>query len=535
MSYLNELNEVQKEAVEQINGPVLIVAGPGSGKTRVLTYRIAHMIDRGVDPFRIMALTFTNKAASEMRHRIEKVCGSEARNTFMGTFHSVFARLLRTDGVKLGYPNNFSIYDTADSISMIKQIINELQLNDKTYKPNQVLNRISNAKNALITPKMYRADQEILSEDIQMQKPLMGQLYETYTKRCFQAGAMDFDDLLLKTYELLVKFPDVLYSYQHRFTHLMIDEFQDTNTAQYAIVKKIADVHQNICVVGDDAQSIYAFRGATIENIINFQRDYPDLKVFKLEQNYRSSKNIVKAANHLIVHNKNQIPKTIWTDNPTGEPIKVLKAVSDHEEAKLVSDMIFELKMREHLKNDDFSILYRTNAQSRAFEESLRRLNIPYVIYGGLSFYQRKEVKDLIAYLRLTVNPNDEEAFRRVVNYPVRGIGKTTIEKIMVVANEKGQSVWDICENIFHHGVAGKAAQNILAFVTMIKSFRTLLDKMNAFELSTHIAKSSGILKELYEDKSVEGLMRYENIQELLNGVKDFTEEDIVTGKQMLI
>jgi DNA helicase-2/ATP-dependent DNA helicase PcrA len=529
MSFLDELNEPQREAVTNINGPVMIVAGPGSGKTRVLTYRIAHMIKSGVEPFSIMSLTFTNKAAAEMRHRIEKVIGgSEARNIFMGTFHSVFARLLRVDAPRLGYPSNFTIYDTSDSLSMIKQIIKELQLNDKTYKPNQIYNRISSAKNALISPAQYKLDTEITSEDIQTHRPLMGQLYETYAKRCFQSGAMDFDDLLYKTYELLVRFPDVLYKYQHQFKYLMIDEFQDTNFAQYSIVKKIADVYQNVCVVGDDAQSIYAFRGATIENILNFQKDYPELKVFKLEQNYRSTKNIVKAANHLIVNNKNQLQKTIWTDNDHGDKIKLLKASSDNEEAKLVTDLIFEYKMRHHFHNKDFAILYRTNAQSRAFEEALRRKNIPYVVYGGMSFYQRKEIKDLIAYLRLTVNPQDEEAWRRIINYPTRGIGKTTVERVIVLASEKGTNIWDICENIYLTDVGGKAAQNITAFTMMIKSFQTLLEKQNAFELASHIAKSSGILKELYEDKTVEGVMHYENIQELLNGIKEFSEADTV-------
>jgi DNA helicase-2/ATP-dependent DNA helicase PcrA len=527
-SYLNELNESQQQAVLQIDGPVMIVAGPGSGKTRVLTYRIANMIEKGIDPFSIMSLTFTNKAAAEMRHRIEKICGNEARNIFMGTFHSVFARLLRIDAPKLGYPSNFTIYDSQDSLSLIKTIVKELQLNDKTYKANQVFSRISNAKNALISPKAYKLDAEIMSEDMQMQKPLMGQIYEIYAKRCFQSGAMDFDDLLFKTYELLIRFPEVLYHYQHRFKYLMIDEFQDTNFAQYSIVKKIADVYHNICAVGDDAQSIYAFRGATIENILNFQKDYPDLRVFKLEQNYRSTKNIVKAANHLIVNNKNQLQKTIWTDNSDGEAIKLLKSSSDNEEAKLTADLIFEYKMRHHLKNNDFAILYRTNAQSRSYEEALRRLNIPYVIYGGMSFYQRKEIKDIIAYLRITVNHNDEEAWRRIINYPVRGIGKTTVERVTVIANERETSIFEVCENIYTTDITGKAAQNLMAFTMMIKSYKTMLDKQNAFELATHIAKSSGILKELYEDKTVEGVVRYENIQELLNGIKEFSEEDTV-------
>lgn len=533
MSFLDELNEAQRKAVETIQGPVMIVAGPGSGKTRVLTYRIAYMLQQGVEPFSIMALTFTNKAAAEMRHRIGKIAGEEAKSIFMGTFHSVFARLLRIDGQRLGYPANFTIYDTADAQSVIKQIINELNVNEKIYKPNQVLNRISNAKNALISPKQYKEDSEIISEDIQMQRPHMAQIYETYAKRCFQSGAMDFDDLLYKTYELLIRFPDVLYKYQHRFKYLMIDEFQDTNFAQYNIVKKIADVYQNICVVGDDAQSIYAFRGATIENILNFEKDYPELQTIKLEQNYRSTKNIVKAANHLIVNNKNQLQKTIWTENTQGEPIKIIKASSDNEEARMVADQIFELKMRHHYVNNDFAILYRTNAQSRAFEEALRRLNIPYVVYGGMSFYQRKEIKDLIAYLRLTVNPKDEEAWRRVINYPTRGIGKTTIERLTVVAGEQNKAIWDVCENLHLTDITGKAAQNIMAFTMMIKSFQTLLQKQNAFDLAQHIAKSSGILKELSEDKSVEGVMRYDNIQELMNGIKEFVEEDTIeTGNE---
>jgi DNA helicase-2/ATP-dependent DNA helicase PcrA len=524
MNYLDELNDVQRQAVTTTEGPVMIVAGPGSGKTRVLTYRIAHLMQLGVDPFRVLALTFTNKAAAEMRERIEKIVGTEARNLYIGTFHSVFARILRYEASRLGYPSNFTIYDTDDSRSLLKTIIKEQAINDSLYKPSIVHNRISAAKNNLISPEEYQKDVNITADDAAAGRPKIGLLYELYAKRCFMAGAMDFDDLLYKMYYLLDKFPDVLYKYQNRFRYIMIDEFQDTNGAQYAIVKKLGDVHQNICVVGDDAQSIYSFRGATIANILNFEKDYPELQVFKLEQNYRSTKHIVHAANKVIGNNKMQITKEIWTDNHPGEKIKLVRAGSDNDEGKLVVDSIFEEKMRNQRMNREFAILYRTHAQSRAFEESLRRLNIPYVVYGGISFYQRKEIKDLLAYMRLAVNHFDEESLKRIINYPARGIGQTTIEKALLAANERGMRLWEVIQR-FNEVLPGNRAANAISdFVTKIKSFALMVKTHNAFDLASHIAKSSGLLTELYNDKTIEGLSRYENIQELLNGIKEFTE-----------
>lgn len=526
MGFLDELNEVQRQAVEQIDGPVMIIAGPGSGKTRVLTYRIAHLIQQGVDPFRILSLTFTNKAAKEMRERIHSIVGDESRNLYMGTFHSVFARILRMEGHRLGYPNNFTIYDTDDAKSLIKTIVKEEDLNPKLYKPNIVYNRISNAKNRLITAKAYNKDIDLISEDESSGRPKIHSLYAKYVRRCFLAGAMDFDDLLLKMYELLERFPDVLYKYQHRFTHMMIDEFQDTNFAQYSIVKKLAAVHENICVVGDDAQSIYAFRGATIRNILDFEQDYKDMKVYKLEQNYRSIKYIVQAANTLIKNNLNQLEKTIWTDKQKGEKIKVIKTANESDEARVVGQSIFEEKVRKHLRNQDFAILYRTNAQSRALEESLRKLNIPYRIYGGMSFYQRKEIKDFISYLRLTVNTKDEEALKRIINYPTRGIGKTTLQKLLIAANEQQCSLWDILENIHLMGFASRTFNALKNFRIMIESFRAQLQALNAYELAVFIGKHTGMVSELFKDKTVEGISRYENLQELLNGIKEFTESE---------
>lgn len=527
MNFLDELNEVQRNAVTTTEGPVMIVAGPGSGKTRVLTYRIAYLIQQGVDPFQILALTFTNKAAAEMRERIEKIAGTEARNLYMGTFHSVFARILRYEANKLGYPANFTIYDTDDSRSLIKSIIKEQGLNDSLYKPNIVHNRISSAKNGLIGPEEYQKDFNMQADDASSGRPKLGELYAIYQMRCYKAGAMDFDDLLFKMHQLLEKFPDTLYKYQQRFRYILIDEFQDTNFAQYMIVKKLGDVFQNICVVGDDAQSIYSFRGASIANILNFEKDYPELKVFKLEQNYRSTKHIVNAANKVIGNNKMQITKEIWTENHEGEKIKVIKALSDNDEGRLIVDSIFEEKMRHQRHNKEFAILYRTNAQSRSFEEALRRLNIPYVVYGGLSFYQRKEIKDLIAYLRLTVNHNDEEALKRIINYPTRGIGQTTMDKVALVANETGKSIWEVLVNAKELLQGSRSLQNIEDFVNMIKSWALRLKTDNAYDLASHIGKASGILKELYNDKTVEGLARYENIQELLNGIKEFTENTL--------
>ncbi|MBK9330155.1 MAG: UvrD-helicase domain-containing protein [Sphingobacteriales bacterium] len=524
MRELAELNESQFNAVTTIHGPVMIIAGPGSGKTRVLTFRIAYLIKNDVDPFRIMALTFTNKAAAEMRERISHIVGSEAKNLYMGTFHSVFARILRAEAHRLGYPNNFTIYDPDDAKSLLKSIIREEGLNDKLYKPATVYYRISGAKNALIDAKKYAENTDLVSDDESSGRPKIAELFAKYQDRCFKAGAMDFDDLLLKTYELLTRFPDVLYKYQKRFTHVLIDEFQDTNNAQYEIVKLFAAQHENVCVVGDDAQSIYAFRGATIENILNFERDYPDLKVFKLEQNYRSTEHIVQAANDIIKHNKAQLPKKIWTEQKGGEKIKVYKTASDTDEARIVADSIFDQKMRQHLLHAEFAILYRTNAQSRSFEEALRRLNIPYKIYGGLSFYQRKEVKDFIAYLRVTVNPNDEEALKRIINYPVRGIGNTSIDRLIVTANEYDLPLWHVAEKPeIIQDMQGRAKQAIRDFSIMIKSFRAMLPTKNAYEIAEYIGRQTGIVQELFKDKTAEGISRYENIQELLNGIKEYT------------
>jgi DNA helicase-2/ATP-dependent DNA helicase PcrA len=480
----------------------------------------------GIDPFRILALTFTNKAAREMKNRIEQLHGADARSLWMGTFHSTFARILRSEADKIGYENNFTVYDTEDTKNLIKTIVKEMGLNDKLYKPGYVSYRISLAKNNLINAQQYAANIELLNEDEANGRPKLFEVYKQYAKRCFRAGAMDFDDLLLKTHELLESSHEVLYKYQHRFHYVMIDEFQDTNFLQYAIVKKLSDVYQNICVVGDDAQSIYAFRGASILNILNYEKDFPEVKIFRLEQNYRSTKIIVEAANTIIGKNKNQLAKKIWTQNDEGDKIQVVRAMSDNEEGRMVSEAIFEQRMRDHIKNAGFAILYRTNAQSRSFEEGLRRLNIPYRIYGGISFYQRKEVKDIIAYLKLTVNPHDEEAFKRIINYPARGIGKTTIEKLTVYAADNDRSLWDIAENISLFQFAAGARNAVSEFVTMIKSFQTLLTKKDAYEVASHIAKSTNILKELYNDQSVEGLSRYENIQELLNSIKEFVASE---------
>jgi DNA helicase-2/ATP-dependent DNA helicase PcrA len=532
MSFLDELNEVQRAAVINCEGPTMIVAGPGSGKTRVLTYRIAYLLQEGVSPYSILALTFTNKAAEEMRHRIEKLAGTQARSLFMGTFHSVFAKILRVEAPRIGYPSNFTIYDTEDSRSLIKSIIKERNLDDKIYKPNQIQYRISSAKNALITADDYLHDAELTSEDRIAKRPETGAIYKAYCERCFKSGAMDFDDLLLKTHEILNTFPDVLYKYQHKFRFVLIDEFQDTNPLQYMIVRRIADVFQNITVVGDDAQSIYAFRGATIDNILNFENDFPDLKIFKLEQNYRSTQHIVTAANKLIQHNKNQIKKEIWTTNGQGEKIKIIRTPSDNEEGRFVAESIQEIKMRERLFNNDFAILYRTNAQSRAFEESLRKMNIPYKIYGGLSFFQRKEIKDLLAYLKLAINPYDEEALKRIINYPSRGIGQATIDKIITIAINEGKRPWDVMETLDLYDFSARTKLAMEEFVAMIKSFSALVKEKNAYEVAVHVAKVTTLLTELYNDKTVEGVSRYENIQELLNGIKEFVEEDVVADEE---
>ncbi|MBL7704999.1 MAG: UvrD-helicase domain-containing protein [Taibaiella sp.] len=529
--YLSELNEQQRAAVEHINGPLMIVAGAGSGKTKVLTTRIAHLMRQGVDPFNILALTFTNKAAAEMKERIEKILGnSEARNLYIGTFHSVFAKIMRAEAPKIGYPSNFTIYDADDAKSLIRSIISENKLDDKIYKPNLVYSRISAAKNSLIGPTQYLREPSITQEDARANRPLIGQIYAQYASRCFKNGAMDFDDLLFKMYELLKTQPEVLAKYQHRFKYVLIDEYQDTNTAQYKIVKMLAAVHENICVVGDDAQSIYSFRGATIQNILQFQNDYDDVRVIKLEQNYRSTQSILNVANTIIGNNKNQIPKNLWTENDFGEKIKLVRTLTDNDEGRYVADAIAEHKLRYHYSNKDFAILYRTNAQSRSFEESLRRMNIPYRIFGGLSFYQRKEIKDFIAYLRVVANPRDEEAIKRIINYPTRGVGKTSLEKMMIVANESGQLLWTVLENAAQF-VKGSAATAIDGFVTIIKSAQTMLHTANAYDVAYEIGKRSGLVKELYSDKTVEGLQRYENVQELLNSIKEYTETPNADGE----
>ncbi|MGZ5242666.1 MAG: ATP-dependent helicase [Bacteroidia bacterium] len=532
-NYLDELNDVQREAVVNTDGPMMIVAGAGSGKTRVLTYRIAHLIYKGVDAFNILSLTFTNKAAKEMRERIEKVVGSEAKNLWMGTFHSVFAKILRVEATKIGYPSNFTIYDSDDSKSLIKTILKEEGLNPDVYKPGMVLSRISLAKNNFISIGEYQKSAEVQADDIAAGKPKLGFLYEQYSKRCFHAGAMDFDDLLLKTFHLFNEHPDVLNKYQQKFKYVMVDEYQDTNHLQYLIIRKLAAVNRNLCVVGDDAQSIYAFRGANIKNILNVEKDYPDLKVFKLEQNYRSTKTIVEAASNIIKKNKYQLEKNIWTDNEQGGKIKVFKAESDNEEGSIVAHSIFEEKMNARVKDSEFAILYRTNSQSRAFEESLRRLNIPYRIIGGLSFYQRKEIKDMLAYFRLVVNPVDEEAFKRVINYPVRGIGDTTVNKIMLISRQLGVTLWHVARHIEEYGFDGRVRRAVSDWADMIEGFSLQSETKTAYDMASEVAKASGILRHLYEDKTLEGINRYENVQELLGAIKEFSERTDVEEKTL--
>jgi len=527
MKYLDELNEPQREAVLHKDGPIMIVAGAGSGKTKVLTTRIAHLMgEHKIDAFNILALTFTNKAAAEMKERIERTLGnSEARNLYIGTFHSVFARILRGEATKLGYPTSFTIYDTDDAKSVIKTVINEMNLDDKLYKPNLVYNRISSAKNSLIGPAEYLKDTHLQQEDNYSKRPMIGQIYDAYCKRCFKNGAMDFDDLLFKMYILLKNFPESLSKYQRKFKYILIDEYQDTNTSQYEIIKLLGAMHENVCVVGDDAQSIYSFRGATIENILQFQKDYDDVKVVKLEQNYRSSNSIITVANKVIDNNKNQLPKKLWTDKADGEKIRLVRTSTDNEEGKYVADTIKEQKLRNHFMNNEFAILYRTNAQSRAYEESLRRMNIPYKIYGGLSFYQRKEIKDYVAYLRVIVNPNDEEALKRIINYPTRGIGKTSLDRAILAANENNVTLWEVFEQARTAGYKGGTLEAIENFVQMIKMFQSEMKKgVNAYDLAVMVGKHTTLVKELFNDKTTEGLARYENTQELLNSIKAFIE-----------
>lgn len=526
-NYINELNEAQKAPVLHKDGPLMVIAGAGSGKTRVLTYRIAYLMDQGVDSFNILALTFTNKAAREMKKRISDIVGSsEAKNLWMGTFHSVFAKLLRFDGDKLGYPSNFTIYDTQDSQRLLAAIIKEMGLDKDIYKYKQVQNRISSYKNSLITVKAYYNNPDLVEADAMAKRPRMGEIYQNYVDRCFKAGAMDFDDLLLRTNELLTRFPEVLAKYQDRFRYILVDEYQDTNHSQYLIVKALSDRFQNICVVGDDAQSIYSFRGANINNILNFQKDYDNVGMYRLEQNYRSTKNIVNAANSIISKNKNQLEKVVWTSNDEGPLIKVHRSPTDAEEGRFVAGSIFENKMQSQLSNGHFAVLYRTNSQSRAIEDALRKRDIPYRIYGGLSFYQRKEIKDVLSYLRLVINPKDEEALKRIINFPARGIGQSTLDKLTVAANHYNRSIFEVMDNLeridlkINTGTRRKLGD----FVAMIKSFQIMNESADAFTLAEHVAKKSGVLLEFKKDGTPEGIGKMENIEELLNGIKDFVE-----------
>lgn len=525
--YISQLNEAQREPVLQKEGPMIIIAGAGSGKTRVLTIRIAYLMHQGIDAFNILSLTFTNKAAREMKKRISDIVGSgEAKNLWMGTFHSVFAKILRSEADKLGYPSNFTIYDSQDSLRTISGIIKEMQLDRDVYKPKQVLGRISNFKNSLITVKAYFNDKELQEADAMSKKPRMGEIYEKYVEKCFKSGAMDFDDLLLKTNELLTRFPEVLAKYQNRFRYIMVDEYQDTNHSQYLIVRALSDKFQNICVVGDDAQSIYAFRGANINNILNFQKDYEGVKTFKLEQNYRSTRNIVEAANTIIDKNKVKLDKIVWTANEFGPKIKVHRSMTDAEEGRFVASTIFEQKMQNQMTNGQFAILYRTNAQSRAMEDALRKRDIPYRIYGGLSFYQRKEIKDVLCYLRLVINPKDEEALMRVINYPARGIGDTTVEKLVVAANHYKRSIFEVMQNIdkIDLKLNNGTKQKLKDFVLMILSFQAIDQNHDAFYVTEHVSKKTGLVQELKKDATPEGMAKIQNIEELLNGLKDFTE-----------
>ncbi len=526
--FLQQLNKEQYNATVQSEGPVMVIAGAGAGKTRVLTYRVAYLLSKGIDPFNVLALTFTNKAAREMKERVIDLIGdADGRNVWMGTFHSIFAKILRIEGHRLGYPSNFTIYDSDDSKRLIRNIIKEMELDNKVYPPNYVKSRISAAKSNLVSPEQYANDPDILSADESARKPLIKDIYRTYNQRLKRADAMDFDDLLFNTYLLFIQFGDTLYKYQQKFRYILVDEYQDTNQAQYLIIKKLAANSENICVVGDDAQSIYAFRGANIGNMLNFKKDYPDYKLFKLEQNYRSTKNIVEAANQVITYNKDQIKKTVWTENDLGESIGFIKARSDNVEGELVANAIFENKMNKQLPNSAFAILYRTNAQSRSMEEALRKLNIPYRIYGGLSFYNRKEIKDLLAYFRLAINHNDEDSAQRIINVPARGIGKTTMEKLAVAANQHNTNLWEVLNNPLKFNVQLNTGTRtkLSNFTTLIKSFAAELKKKDAFDAANHIAQSSGLLRFLREEDTPEGISRVENIEELLNGIKEFSEK----------
>ena len=533
-TYLNSLNEAQKKAVLQKDGPMIIIAGAGSGKTRVLTYRIAHLMQQGVDAFNILSLTFTNKAAREMKERIAAVVGkSEAKNLWMGTFHSVFARILRSEADKLGFPSNFTIYDTQDSVRLLTSIIKEMNLDKERYKPKQIFARISSLKNSLITVRAYYNNPELQEADLLASRPKMGEIYKEYVERCFKSGAMDFDDLLLRTNELLARFPDVLAKYQDRFRYIMVDEYQDTNHSQYIIVRALADKYENICVVGDDSQSIYSFRGANIQNILNFQKDYPDVKTFKLEQNYRSTKNIVNAANSVIARNKTKLDKQVWTSNDAGESINVMRTISDGEEGRFVAQSIWENMMNHQLKPNDFCVLYRTNSQSRAIEDALRKKNIDYKIYGGISFYQRKEIKDLLSYLRILINPNDEEALKRIINYPARGIGATTIDKLTIAANHYKKSIFEIIKYIDKIDVQinSSTKTKLQNFMNMILRLQIESQTKNAFEIAEVVVKQTQLIKDLEKEGTPEAVSKVENVQELLNGIKDFITDKIEQGE----
>lgn len=528
INYLKDLNKAQHDAVVNTDGPSLVIAGAGSGKTRVLTWRIAHLLEKGVKPYRILALTFTNKAAAEMRSRIAMLIGEEkVQSLWMGTFHSIFAKILRKEAVAMGFPSSFTIYDSVDSKNVIKSIINEMQLDEKIYKPSAVASRISSAKNNLITAEAYEANQQIRNDDSNSKKPELYRIYRVYQQRCFRSGAMDFDDLLLKMNVLFRDFPEVLKTYQKKFDYILVDEYQDTNFSQYLIIKKMSELHHNICVVGDDAQSIYSFRGAKIENILNFKNDYPNYQLFKLEQNYRSTQNIVHAANSVIEINKDRINKTVFSNNETGNKVKVIQSLTDNEEGFLVAKKIMDSLQNDNTKYSDHAVLYRTNAQSRIFEESMRKRNIPYKIYGGTSFYQRKEVKDLLAYFKLVVNDRDDESLRRIINYPKRGIGETSFEKIEEYANSNNTSVWNVISDFGQHSlqIHTGARNQIIAFKTLIDQFKSELKIKNAYDLGKEIAEKSGLLKDLFEDKSPDAVSRYDNVQELLNGIMEFTKD----------
>lgn len=533
-NYLDSLNEAQKQAVLQKDGSMIIIAGAGSGKTRVLTYRIAHLMQQGVDAFNILSLTFTNKAAREMKERIAGVVGvSEAKNLWMGTFHSVFARILRSEADKLGFPSNFTIYDTQDSVRLLTSIIKEMNLDKERYKAKQIQNRISSFKNSLVTVRAYFNNPDLQEADMHASRARVGDIYKEYVDRCFKAGAMDFDDLLLRTNELLARFPEVLAKYQDRFRYIMVDEYQDTNHSQYLIVKALADRFQNICVVGDDSQSIYSFRGANIQNILNFQKDYPDVKTFKLEQNYRSTKNIVNAANSVIARNKIKLDKEVWTSNDAGDSINVMRTISDGEEGRFVAQSVWENMMNHQLKPDDFCVLYRTNSQSRSIEDALRKKNIDYKIYGGISFYQRKEIKDILSYLRILINPNDEEALKRIINYPARGIGATTIDRLTIAANHYKKSIFDIIKYIdkIDIKINSSTKNKLQNFMNMILRFQIEAKTKNAFEIAEIVVKQVRLIKDLEKDGTPEAVSKVENVQELLNGIKDFITDKIEQGE----